>query len=110
MTTEKQKAARPGRVRAASTATSEHNHSSQKRFFVVEKDAFSEIRIELTDFFGKLYCDLRIFDNHQGTRVPSKKGLTIPITLLPALIDGLIKAQSATALAINEAQSGIAQA
>jgi hypothetical protein len=110
MTTAKQKAARPGRVKAASTTTSDSDHTSQKRIFVVEKDAFSEIRIELTDFFGKVYCDLRIFDNHAGTRVPTKKGVTIPITMLPALIDGLTKAQAATPQALNEAQSGTAQA
>lgn len=110
MTATKKNAARPGRVKAACTTSSEQNHTSQKRFFVVEKDAFSEIRIELTDFFGKLYCDLRIFDNHQGRRVPSKKGLTIPITMLPALIDGLAKAEAATEQALEEAQSGTAQA
>lgn len=110
MNTTNKKAARPGGVKAACTTSSEQNHTSLKRFFVVEKDAFSEIRIELTDFVGKLYCDMRIFDNHQGRRVPSKKGLTIPIAMLPALIDGLTKAQAATEQALEEGQSGTGQA
>lgn len=93
MNTAKQKAARPGRVKAASTTTSEANHSIQPdRIFVVDKDAFEEIRISLNEFRGKSYVDIRLYSNYAGRRVPSKKGLTIPVAILPALIDGLTKA------------------
>lgn len=96
MTTAQKNAARPGRVKAASTTTSSRNHSTQpERIVIVEKDAFEEIRIGVTEFLGKSYCDVRMYSNHAGRRVPTKKGITVPLALLPALIEGLNKAQDA---------------
>lgn len=93
MTTAKQKAARPGRVKAASTTTSSPNHSTQPARIVIAKNAFEELQIGVNEYIGADYLDVRVFKIRAGRSVPTPKGITIPLALLPALIDGLTKAR-----------------
>lgn len=95
MNTAKQNAARPGRVKAACTISSNFNHSTQPtRAVIIEKNAFEEIRIGVNEYIGRDYIDVRVYSIRADRRVPTKKGIMIPLALLPDLIEGLSRAQA----------------
>ena len=56
----------------------------------IEKNKTEELRVALNEFKGRRYLDIRIYidpyaDEGQG-RVPTKKGVTCPLSKLPDLI------------------------
>jgi len=56
-----------------------------------EKNDREVIRIGLNEFRGHEYVDLRVFYAKDGEYHPSKKGLTMPKDLYPALLDGIVE-------------------
>jgi hypothetical protein len=105
MTATKEKAARPGRVKAAHTTTSEPNDSTRRELVaVIDKNVGEELQVRINEFRGNCYVDLRLFANYAGKRVPTTKGLTLSLDMLPELRDALLAAElRATAVATNKA-------
>ena len=71
--------------------------SSDQDIATIEKNRSEELRIALKEFKGRNYLDIRTFiepyaDEGQG-RVPTKKGVTVPLAKLPELIEALQKAE-----------------
>ena len=62
-----------------------------------KKNESEEIRISTRVYKDKLYVDLRLFflPKDGAEWIPSKKGITLPIEHLPALREGLEKAEQA---------------
>lgn len=61
-----------------------------------EKNARERIRVSLATFKGHRFCDVRVYAATQdGTYVPTKSGITTPLTRIPALIDLLSQADAA---------------
>ena len=63
----------------------------------IEKNRSEELRIALKEYEGHHYVDLRTYtepysDHGQG-RVPTKKGVTLGVAKLPALIEALREAE-----------------
>ena len=63
----------------------------------IEKNRSEAVRIALKEFKGRHYLDIRTYiepyaDEGQG-RVPTRKGVTVPLAKLPALIEGLQAAE-----------------
>ena len=63
----------------------------------IEKNRSEELRIALKDYEGHDYVDIRTYiepysDHGQG-RVPTKKGITLAVRKLPALIDAIREAE-----------------
>jgi hypothetical protein len=63
----------------------------------IEKNRSEELRVALKEFKGRNYADVRTYvepyaDEGQG-RVPTKKGITVPLAKLPELIAALQKAE-----------------
>ncbi len=64
----------------------------------IEKNRSEELRIALKEFKGRHYLDVRTYcepysDEGQG-RVPTKKGVTVPLAKLPELIEALQKTEA----------------
>ena len=63
----------------------------------IEKNRSEELRVALKEYKGRDYLDIRTFiepyaDEGQG-RVPTKKGITVPLDKLPELIAALQEAE-----------------
>ena len=63
----------------------------------IEKNRSEELRIALKEYEGHDYVDIRTYvepdaDHGQG-RVPTKKGITLAVAKLPALIDAIREAE-----------------
>lgn len=65
---------------------------------IVRKNAVEEVRVALTEFCGKDLVDVRIFQEFAGAngeRTPTRKGLALHVSKLPALIAALEAAREA---------------
>ena len=62
---------------------------------VIGKGAHDEVRVEVMPYNGADYLGIRIFDLYGARSVPTTKGLTLPVTMLPKLIQTLQNAQTA---------------
>ena len=95
MNSAKEKAALLRPEQAAYTKTSDSNHSTAhgEIIAVIEKNAGEELQVRINEFRSVSYVDLRFYANYAGRRVPTKKGITIPLDLLQPLRDALLKAQ-----------------
>ncbi|NUB25735.1 transcriptional coactivator p15/PC4 family protein [Azospirillum brasilense] len=62
----------------------------------IPKNATEEVRITLTSYNGHPLVDLRTFVEYRttGESGPTKKGLTVAVALLPAIISGLQDAEA----------------
>ena len=63
----------------------------------IEKNRSEELRVALKEFKDRHYLDIRTYiepyaDDGQG-KVPTKKGVTVPLAKLPELITALQKAE-----------------
>ena len=61
-----------------------------------EKNTTEEVRIALTEFKGHDLVVARVYamPNAASDRVPTRKGLTLNVRLLPTLIEGLQEAEA----------------
>lgn len=86
-----EKAAHPGRGKAAQQTTSEgHDSTIVRRLAVVRKSSTEEIRVSITDHCPRPYLDVRAFKVYQGGRsYPTPRGFTIPLEHLPELLVAL---------------------
>jgi len=48
------------------------------------------VRVGINEYRGHDYIDLRVYYEKEGSYHPSKKGLTIPKDLYPALLEGVV--------------------
>lgn len=67
---------------------------------VLPKNSTEEVRIARSDFRGHDLIDVRVFARFGGpaqVMMPTKKGLSIQVSQLPALIEALQQAQQAIA-------------
>lgn len=63
---------------------------SEHVFATIPKNSREHIRVGLSDYKGHRLAFLRVWaDKADGTSVPTPKGLTVAIALLPAVIDAL---------------------
>lgn len=62
----------------------------------IPKNAAEELRVTLTEFNGHNLCDLRLYAAYRTTGEigPTKKGITVSVALLPAIIAGLQEAEA----------------
>jgi hypothetical protein len=76
-------------------------------FFPVSHSASGEVRVRLEMEKGAACVDLRIFDAVGPGRVmmPTRKGLTFPVSSLPALVEAITKV-SALAVEIGWLSKG----
>ncbi len=67
----------------------------EKKIAVIKKNAREKIRVSLTEYQGHDLCDVRVFaEPYAGdTWVATKKGISLSVAKLPALIDGLQTAE-----------------
>ena len=67
----------------------------EKHITTFEKNKSEEVRVELSEFNGHDLVAARIYATSRadGTRVPTRKGLTLNVRLLPELIEGLQAAE-----------------
>lgn len=65
--------------------------SIDKLVATIPKNVTEEIRIVLSEFRGHHLCNVRVFAayNAQTERRPTKKGITVKVEALSALIEGL---------------------
>ena len=65
---------------------------------VIKKNAAEEIRVVLSEYRGHELVSIRVFASYDGTdseKKPTRKGITVRVGQLPALIEALNKAQAA---------------
>ena len=64
----------------------------------IQKNSLEEVRIELTEYHGHHLVGLRIYSNWLQDRKmrPTRKGITVAVELLPAIIEALREAQRRT--------------
>ena len=62
---------------------------------VFSKNKFQEVRVGIREFKGNDLVDVRIWTNAQGAdqMVPTAKGVTINIHLLPQLVKALVETE-----------------
>ena len=67
----------------------------EKHITTFEKNKSEEVRIELNEFNGHDLVAARVYATTKadGTRVPTRKGITLNVRLLPELIEGLQAAE-----------------
>ncbi len=67
----------------------------EKLIETVPKNAREEIRIALTEYHGHDLCDVRVYaEPYSGDEwIATKKGLSLSVAKLPALIKGLQAAE-----------------
>lgn len=61
----------------------------------IPRGARAEIRIQLTEYKGRQYAEVRLFEEfaaHMGQRSPTAKGVTIPFNLLESFSHGVVAA------------------
>ena len=67
----------------------------ERHIATFSKNKVEEIRIDLTEYQGHDLISARVWAPSQGTgvKVPTKKGLTLNVRLLPDLIEALQEAE-----------------
>ena len=67
-----------------------------KTIYVFRKNKFQEIRVGIREFKGNDLIDIRTWTMTQGTEemVPTAKGVSINISLLPELKKSLVEIES----------------
>lgn len=72
--------------------------SDAEHIAVVEKNSREEVRVSLDEFAGVQVVDVRIFADFKtgplAVRGPTKKGVTLKVEKLSALIQALLTAQA----------------
>ena len=64
-----------------------------KEIKTIQKNKLSQIKIKLTEYMGHQLVDLRVyFQTEEGESIPTKKGITFKVDLLPEVIQALITA------------------
>ncbi len=61
---------------------------------IVPKNSREEVRVDLTEFKGHNLVDIRVFADDGSKQTATKKGISLAIAKLPALIDALRKAET----------------
>lgn len=57
---------------------------------VIRKNARESIRLQMTDFRGATFLDVRIWADHgEGEAKPTTKGVTVPLAALPAFVQAV---------------------
>lgn len=58
---------------------------------IVPKNSREEVRVRLSTFHGQRLADVRVFvdSDRSDDRVPTKKGVSVQLDTLPALIEAL---------------------
>lgn len=57
---------------------------------VIRKNAREAIRLQMSDFHGKTFLDVRIWaDSDGGDPKPTPKGVTVPLAALPAFVEAV---------------------
>ncbi|MFO0995307.1 MAG: PC4/YdbC family ssDNA-binding protein [Alphaproteobacteria bacterium] len=66
----------------------------QKHIATILKNAREELRVELTEYRGYDLVAARIWvENSEGAKIPTHKGLTVNVRLLPDILDALRRAE-----------------
>jgi len=62
----------------------------------IEKNSREEIRVEITEYKGHDLVGVRVYADSQNCdeRIPTPKGITLGVHLIPQLIEALKQAQS----------------
>lgn len=64
--------------------------------FEVSKNSKEIIRLNLEEYRGHKLADLRVYcQDEQGGMIPTRKGISIPISLWPQIRAGLVKMEEA---------------
>ena len=67
----------------------------QKLISKFEKNSIEEIRVELSEYKGQTYLNVRAWvKGDNGEFLPTRKGITLNIELIPDLIEALKKARA----------------
>lgn len=62
----------------------------------LEKNQKEKIRIEITEYRGHKFCDVRVyFEDEQGTWRPTKKGIALNDECIDPVIEALQRASKA---------------
>ena len=64
---------------------------------IIEKARTVDVRVSLSEYNGRVYLDIRthVVVDATGDRVPTRKGVTLPIDKIPELRATLEKAETA---------------
>ncbi|MFC1809527.1 transcriptional coactivator p15/PC4 family protein [Candidatus Omnitrophota bacterium] len=70
---------------------------SQQLVYSIPLKDDEEIHVNLKEFKGNLYCDIRVYfySKDQDIKLPSKKGLTVRVDLLDSLSQGIEQVKQA---------------
>ena len=61
----------------------------------IKKNKTNYVQIELREYEGHHYVDVREFyDDEEGRRLPTKKGITFSPKVLDSVVDGLVQLQN----------------
>ena len=61
----------------------------------IKKNKTNYVQIELREYEGHPYVDVREFyDDEEGRRLPTKKGITFSPKVLDEVVDGLVQLQN----------------
>ena len=61
----------------------------------IKKNKTNYVQIELREYEGHPYVDIREFyDDEEGRRLPTKKGITFSPKVLDSVVDGLVQLQN----------------
>lgn len=67
-----------------------YNKLNMEQIIEIKKNKTNYVQIELREYEGHKYVDVREFyDDKEGRRLPTKKGITFSPTVLEQVIDGL---------------------
>ncbi len=64
----------------------------QKQIAAIPKNAREQLHVSLTEFKGHDLIDLRIYADGQGEWIATRKGITIKVDHLPAIVEALQRA------------------
>ena len=69
---------------------------TNKTIGIIEKNRLQDVRVSLTEWRGQRLIDVRIFSvaDTSDDRIPTKKGVALQLSALPALIEVLERAHS----------------
>ena len=58
---------------------------------IIDKGRTSDVRVSLNEFHGRTYLDIRthVVVDATGDRVPTRKGVTLPINKIPQLREAI---------------------
>lgn len=68
----------------------------QKQIATVKKNTMDEIRVELSEYKGFNLASIRVWTEHndKDEMVPTKKGVSFKVSLLPEIREALEKAEA----------------